>query len=244
MLASRAIPDDWLRHLTAGPIGLGLDVATTANKTSNPSSLVVSQQEGKYIHERLVVSWKTSDDRVTKAVVRAVLVQLANRRKRPRALSVDSSNEKFLARQLQREFTQFCPVRLISSGETTHWKGEDLTYKVLLGNLYSSLYEDALITIPAGAWIIDDRRLVRRDKGSFSTDLGPNGEHGDTFDGGKLAYWSLCRKGRAELHAAHISDSPATPEKNTAAAKGLRNWLARKMGLKTTLQPNSAAFKG
>lgn len=242
MLASRSIPVAWLRHLTSGPIGLGLDVATTQNKTSNPSSLVVSQQEGRMIHERLVVSWKTNDDRVTKAVVKLVLEQLTSARKRPRALCVDNSNEKFLGRQIQREFTRFCPVRLISSGETVHWKGEDLTFKVLLGNLYAGLYEDALITCPPGQWIIDDRRLVRRDKGSFTTDLGPNGEHGDTFDAGKLAYWALCRKGRAELHAAHISDSPATPAKSTAAKHGLKNWLAHKFGVKT--HQSTTQFKG
>lgn len=235
MNAANAIPAAWLRFLTSGPVAAGLDIATTAKKTSNPSSLVVSQREGNMIHERLVVAWKTTDDRVIKAILLCVLTQLASTRRKLRALSIDSSSEKFNARQIKRDFTKFCPVRLIDSGGKVNWKGEDTTFKVLLGNLYSGLYEDALITIPEGQWIIDDRRLVRHESGSFTTDLGPNGEHGDTFDGGKLAYWGLCKAGRAEIAAATISTSPANPAKPRLVA-GITNPLARKHGLRLSQQ--------
>jgi hypothetical protein len=232
MLTPRqALPRDWLAHLTQGPIGLGLDLATTANKLSNPSSLTVTQQEGKMIHTRLVIRWKTTDDRVTKAIVRHALEDLASVRKKARGLSVDASNEVFLCRQLKREFSKFCPVHLIASGATTNWKGEDIPFKILLGNLYAALFEDSLITIPNLQWLIDDHRLVQRDKGSFKTDLGPNGEHGDTFDSGKLSYWSLLRKGRAEIHAAHVATSPAASAPSNVTSQ-LKNWLAKKTGLR------------
>lgn len=231
----QALPRDWIRHLTGGAIGLGLDLATTANKTSNPSALVVSEQVGRMIHERLVIRWKTTDDRVTKALLRLVLEDIDSTSRRPRGLSVDASNEVFLCRQIKREFSRFCPVHLVAGGQSIAWKGEDITAKVLLGNLYASLYEDSLVTFPNLSWIIDDRHLVKRDKGSFTTDLGPNGEHGDTFDGGKLAYWSLLRKGRAELSAAHISTSAATTNAAPASlTSGLKNWLARKAGVTLT----------
>lgn len=232
MLTPRqALPRDWTRHLTNGPVGLGLDLATTANKTSNPSSLTVSQQEGRMIHERLVIRWKTTDDRVTKAIVRLVLEDLAERRMKARGLSVDASNEVFLCRQIKRKFSKFCPVHLVAGGAITEWKGEEIAFKILLGNLYSTLFEDALITIPNLQWIIDDHRLVQRDKGSFKTDLGPNGEHGDTFDSGKLSYWSLLRKGRADIHAAHVADSAAAPAPSNVTSQ-LKNWLAKKTGFK------------
>jgi hypothetical protein len=40
-------------------------------------------------------------------------------------------------------------------------------------------------------------RLVRRDRGSFTTEVGPGGEHGDTFDSHKLAQNSLESTGGA-----------------------------------------------
>jgi hypothetical protein len=232
MLTPRqALPKDWTRHLTGGPIGLGLDLATTANKLSNPSSITVSQQEGNMIHERLVIRWKTTDDRVTKAIARLALQDIADTRRKPRALSIDASNEVFLCRQLKRELSKFCAIHLIASGAVTQWKGEEITHKILLGNLYAALFEDQLITIPNVQWLIDDHRLVQRDKGTFKTDLGPNGEHGDTFDSGKLSYWSLLKKGRADLHAAHISSSPATTNTPSHIASQLKNWLAKKSGI-------------
>ncbi len=84
---------------------------------------------------------------------------------------------------------------------------------------------------PNERWIIDDRFLVKRDKGSFAADLGPNGEHGDTFDGGKLAYWPLLAPGRAEAAGVPIASSPATAARHPVAGQ-IKNWLAKKAGLR------------
>lgn len=235
MTPRQLISRDWLDVLGDGPIGLGLDLATTEKKTSNPSSLTLSQTDGRMVFERLVVRWKTGDDRVTKAVLHCVLSDLDSRKKKARGLAVDASSEKFLCAQIAREFSKFCPVRLVASGETLDWKGEKLSYKQLLGNLYSALFEDALIGLPEGEWIMEDHRLVMREKGSFMANLGPNGEHGDTFDSGKLANWCLVRGGRAEIHAASI-----TPQSDGRSLTGLKNWLAKKMGVSLS-KPNSAA---
>lgn len=218
------VPLDVLDRLGQGPLSVGLDLATTEKRTSNPSALTLSEQQGPQVVEWLNVRWKTSDDRVTKAVLRHVCEGLATRRRRLRAISVDASNERFLCAQLAREFSVYAPIRLVVSGEKTTWKGEEMTFKQLLGTLYSALYEDALIASAEAQWLGDDRRLVRREKGSFVADLGPNGEHGDTFDSGKLAYWGLVRPGRAEIAAASVG---------AAAGPGLRlkNWLARKRGI-------------
>lgn len=227
MTPRSVISRDWLDLLTDGPIGIGLDLATTEKKTSNPSSLTLSQSEGRIVYERLVVRFKTGDDRVTKEVLRIVCDDLAMKRKRARGIAVDASSEKFLCAQLAREYTKYAPVRLIVSGETLDWKGESLSYKQLLGNLYSALFEDGLVGLPEGEWILEDHRLVMREKGSFMANLGPNGEHGDTFDSGKLAYWPLVRGGRAEIAAASITGGTAGK-----ATVGLKNWLAKKMGVK------------
>lgn len=229
------IPRTWLDLVGNGPLGVGLDLATTQNATSNPSSLVLSESVGSMVFERLVIAWKTNDDRVTKGVLTVICEDLLSVKKKPRGIAVDASSEKFLCTQIAREFTKYAPVRQIVSGEKTRWKGEDLTFKELLGNLYSALYEDALIATAEGQWIIDDRRLVQREKGSFAAQLGPNGEHGDTFDGGKLAYWCLVRGGRAQVTAAGIGSGS-----NDAVSNRLKNWLAKKMGIRAR-QPGVAA---
>jgi hypothetical protein len=218
--------DPMLRRIGSGPVGIGLDLATTEKKTSNPSSLTVSEQAGPLIIEHLTVRWKTSDERVTKAVLRHICEALAMARRHIRGIAVDASSEKFMCAQIAREFTKFAPVRQIVSGEKTRWKNEDLSFKQLLGNLYSALYEDALIAIAPAVWLADDRRLVQRDRGSFIADLGANGEHGDTFDSGKLAYWCLVKSGRAEAVAAGLSSDPASP----AVLSRLKNWMVKKAG--------------
>ena len=234
MTPRQLISRDWLDLLGDGPIGIGLDLATTERKTSNPSSLTLSQTDGRIVYERLVARWKTNDDRVTKSVLRCVCEDLESRKKKARGIAVDASSEKFLCSQLAREFNKFAPVRKIVSGETLTWKGEELNYKQLLGNLYSALFEDALIGLPAGEWILEDHRLVLREKGSFMANLGPNGEHGDTFDSGKLANWCLVRGGRAEIAAASI-----TGGKTGGVMASLRNSFAKRFGV-ALAKPGSA----
>jgi len=52
----------WLaEHLTAGPIGLGWDLATTTKQTSNPSSFSVTEARGVEKIVRAIFNWKLSD---------------------------------------------------------------------------------------------------------------------------------------------------------------------------------------
>ena len=58
---NKLIPPTWAEHLKGGKVCLGLDVASTIEDKSNPSSLTVMEQwEGVY-YERLVVRWKPED---------------------------------------------------------------------------------------------------------------------------------------------------------------------------------------
>jgi hypothetical protein len=134
MLATEAIPTDWIRHLTGGPLGIGYDVATTEKKTSNPSSITVTEDSGGKYWERLVVRFKAGDPdaafQVLDSVLNAVPANLI------RSLCVDASNERYHAQNVRKKFRSICPVYLIVSGETIVWAGEKFSYKTLLGNLY------------------------------------------------------------------------------------------------------------
>ena len=71
------IPSTWAEHLKGGKVCLGLDVASTIEDKSNPSSLTVMEQwEGVY-YERLVVRWKTEDMDVMESIIRHVLKPIA-----------------------------------------------------------------------------------------------------------------------------------------------------------------------
>ena len=216
MTPREAIPESWTDYLTDGRIGVGNDLGTTTKKKSNPSSITVTQEDGRTFYDRLVVTWKTDNPDVSEAMLELVLSDIV--RAKPgklKGLALDASNEVFFATMLKKRFTKYCPVELVKGGSKITYKGESMDSKTLLGNIYTNLYDDDLKAMPAGSWLRDDHRLVTRDRGSFVTSLGRNGEHGDTFDSGKLATWILVKRGgRAEAHAVSVgSMGGSTPQR-------------------------------
>lgn len=199
MTPREAIPLSWTDHLRDGPIGVGNDLGTTTKKTSNPSSITVIQKEGLIYHTRLVVTWKTDDPDVSEAMLQCVLDDIA-RANRCRRICLDASNEVFFATRLKKALIRFCPVELVKGGAKIDYKGESMNSKTLLGNIYVNCFEDGIITLPLGDWLKNDHRLVTKDRGSFVTALGRNGEHGDTFDSGKLAVYAI-EKGSGRIQA-------------------------------------------
>lgn len=198
------VPRDWTRLLGTGPVGLGLDLATTEKDTSNPSSLTIAQQVGPLFVERLVMTWKTSREGVTRAMVGVVLADLKLVGLRLRRACVDATNERFFAQRLAAEFNSFCPWELVVASEAMEWHGEKLNMKTILGNLYAGEFAEGTARIPDERFLKDDHRLVKKDKGLFVASVSPDGQHGDTFDSGKLAKWALTRGGPAEISAVTV----------------------------------------
>ncbi len=204
MTPREAIPKSWTDYLTEGVIGVGMDLATTANKTSNPSSITVTQKVGNIYHTRLVVSFKTADPEVSEEMLKIILQDIAAI-SRTRRICLDASSEIFFATKLKKKILKFATVELVKGGSKVSYKGEEMNSKTLLGNIYVNLFEDGLITLPLGDWLRDDHRLVTKDRGSFLTLLGRNGEHGDTFDSGKLSIWAIEKgSGRARATATAV----------------------------------------
>ncbi|MFT3992611.1 MAG: hypothetical protein QM680_14550 [Luteolibacter sp.] len=205
MLASEAIPTDWTRFLRGGKLTLGYDVATTENKTSNPSSFTVSEEVGHRFYERLVVRFRSFDPDAAMVALESVLK--APQQQMWKGMGVDASNEKYHAQNVRKRFRSILPVTLISSGETLVWQRDKFTYKTLLGDLYISSYQDGAIACPDEKFILDDRRLVKNHAGSYVTDTDDEGNHGDTFDSGKLAHWiHLCGIGPVRADALQVGN--------------------------------------
>lgn len=204
MTPRQAISSEWAQRLTHGPLALGYDVATSEKGTSNPSALAVMQREGRICIARLIVSWKTREPAVARQIIAAALDDISHAGHKPRRLCIDASSEKFYAADIRTHFRARVATELVAGGQKLDFRGESLDAKSLLGNMYASALEDGLIFLPAGEWIEFDHRLVKREAGRFVTDLGPGGEHGDTFDAGKLSFWGLQSGGTVRAHAAQV----------------------------------------
>jgi hypothetical protein len=216
---SQIYPHGWCARVGTGRIGLGLDLGTTEQKTSNPSSLTVMEEVQGTYPTRLVLTWKTADERVTRELIRLTFVALskAGHLGQLHGMGIDASNEGIFAKQLQREFRRFCPVHLIKGGQKLAYKGEEHPAKVLLGNLYANAFTSGIMRLPAADWLREDHRLVTRAAGSFTTKVSPDGRHGDTFDSGKLAFWMLAKPGGVvDVGAAAVGNHRGTNRKVTA----------------------------
>lgn len=228
MTPREAISSAWTSRLTDGPLALGYDIATSERGTSNPSALTVMQRDGRMAISRLVISWKTREPAVARAVLTAVLDDLRAADKKPRRLVIDASSEKYYAADLRTFLRSRVAVELVAGGQKLSFRNEEMDAKTLLGNMYVSAIEDGLLLLPEGAWIELDHRLVKREAGRFVTDLGPGGEHGDTFDSGKLAYWGLQSAG--VVGAAAVQVGTGTGAASPAKRPGLIGPIGRIVG--------------
>jgi phage FluMu gp28-like protein len=208
---AEVLPRDLPSLLMPGSkLSLGYDVATTTKAKSNPSSLSLLEQIGMNTFVRMILRWKSADPSVSKAILFAVLMLLAPRR--PVALVVDSSNEKYYAAQIQRELAALVNVILVSSGESTIYLGEKMSFKVYLGNLLVNALDDGQIALPDVEWVSKDFRLVKRTAGSFETDVDEAGNHGDTFDSTKLGLHGFTAGGGpAEAFGARVGQFGGEP---------------------------------
>lgn len=208
-------------------IGLGYDIATTTKAKSNPSSLTLLEEVGVNYIARLVLRWKTADPAVARAIITAVLMLIAPRR--PVRLVIDASNEKYYATDLRKALRALVTCDLVSSGESITYLGETMSYKQYLGNLAINMLEAGHLWLPNEDWLSADWRLVNRSDGTFVTELGKNGEHGDTFDSTKLALHGLVSpsSGPAEAAAAQVGNYGTTGR--AAIASQFKNPAARQL---------------
>lgn len=201
-------------------IGLGLDLATTTGEKSNPSGLAVTQEVGLMRMVRLLVRFKTDDPDVTTGLIELVHAGLRSRGLNARRLCIDATNERFFAVQLKRKLTGKLPVELVISSEKTTYLGEDMLWKVYLGNLLINTADDGYLALPGEQWVKNDLRQVVRDRGTFTAEVAEDGGHADCFDGIKLSLHALKAKGgRGDVKAA----GPGTLGRATAAGRKVLN---------------------
>lgn len=185
----------WIReHVGGGPVGLGLDLATTEKATSNPSAFAIVEQVGVDLIARALIVWKTKDPDIAMDRI-ARLVDAVEKRPaggRAKALSVDATNERYFASDIRKALAKRLPVHLIVNSETVERPGyEPMNYKQFLGGQLVGELDDNHLWLPPERYIKDDFRLVKKERGLFVCEPDTDGKHGDTFDATKLAIHSL-----------------------------------------------------
>jgi hypothetical protein len=152
----QAWPDDWKYLLGDGRIAIGLDPATTTKKLSNP----------------------TDDPAITRAMLDRAIDLPDN--KRVRRIVVGATSERFFATDLRSKFAGKAPVELVIESEGVQYLGEQMSYKLYLGNLVVNMFNDARIFVPNQVWLRNDLR--QKEGATFQADPDENGNHADAFD--------------------------------------------------------------
>jgi hypothetical protein len=188
------------RTLGEGEIGAGVDVATTTNESSNPTSVTLTERRGaEYLSNVLV--WKTRDARVQRERLAAIIRTV---RERPggkplRRLCLDSTNEQLFARETRDELGHLVAIELVDARNSVApvppGYVKTPNYKTWLGDLYAGCVNDHRAVLPGDAYLKEDHRIVLKSGGLFQCEPTPDGKHGDTFDSGKLALHALASHG-------------------------------------------------
>lgn len=178
------LPADWRARLgeITEPVTVGFDVATTEKNSSNPSSLTIAEKRGTELLARAILRWKTSEPKVSTAIVLEIVRTLKVRR-----LVIDATNERFFAKALADACSRHCTVELVVSSEKIQIGAVEMLVKTYLGNLCTNAIEDGRLALPPAREVRNDFRLVRRVRGGFDNEVDGSGNHGDTFDSTKLA---------------------------------------------------------
>lgn len=189
------------RRLEDGTVGIGVDWATTEKETSNPTAVTVMERRGIEKVAVLTVTWKTRDpdlaiERLEK-IVRAVEDRdfggpLRQSKHRVRRLCQDATSEKYHCANVRKALRGAVIVEDVVGSETIELPGkEPMTMKAYLGNQFVGELDDNHVTLAPERYIKEDFRLVKRDRGTFVTEISGSGQHGDTFDSHKLASYAL-----------------------------------------------------
>jgi hypothetical protein len=203
-------------------VGLGFDIATTTGQKSNYSSLTLAERAGKYVIHRVIWRWKEADAQAALSRLTPFVLGLtAHLGRSPRALCIDASSEVYFATLVRNALKDYCPVRLIRGNDAFVQNGANISAKQLLGDLYTSSLDDGLAVLPSVRWLFEDHRLVKKERGQYVADVGPDGCHADSFDSCKLAHFALASPNGAGVAAAFVRDDSDTGDVLRYAKGGL-----------------------
>ena len=206
---AEAWPDEWKYLLGDGPIAIGVDPATTTKKLSNPTSIAVTQRVGLDYFVRAVIRFKTSDPAVTRAFIDLAITLPDN--KRARRVVIAATSERFFATDERSRLAGRVPVELVIESEKTKYMGEEMTYKLYLGNLLVNSLNDVQLAVPNAVWLRNDLR--QPEGATFQAEPDESGNHADAFVAiGCSLHGLISAGGPATAAAVALSNIGAPPQ--------------------------------
>jgi hypothetical protein len=183
------------KHLGDGPVGVGVDWASSQKEGTNPTSVTVTEGDGENDIQRVVMVWKASRPELQRERVRRVVETINSRPKggRARRMAQDATGQQLFCRDVANELGSLVPVESVVMSETVELPSYDtpISKKTYLGDLYVARLNDNRLTLPPERYVREDHRMPKKIKGLYVCEPAPDGKHGDTFDSGKLASWAL-----------------------------------------------------
>jgi hypothetical protein len=227
-----AWPDDWKYLLGDGPIAVGVDPATTTKKLSNPTGLVVTQREGLDYVVRAAIRFKTNDPAVTRAFIDRA-IDLPNN-KRVRRVVILATSERFFATDERSRLAGRVPVDLVIESERVSYMGEEMTYKLYLGNLVVNTFNDNRIAAPNAVWLRNDLR--QPEGATFIAEPDENGNHADAFCAlGASLHGLIAAGGPVTATAVPLSSIGAPPVLRAGLKNPLAHLFPKRYAINTSL---------
>jgi hypothetical protein len=194
----------WLdKNLTAAPVGIGVDPATTVKAKSNPTGVTVTEEHGNLYAARLILAWKTDNPAVADERIDRILATIKQRMSGggpAKAMCIDATNERYWASATRDRLAGELPVTLVVGSEKyADAHGEPMNMKQYTCSMLIGELNDNHLTIPPERYVLEDWRLVRTERGIYAWDPDAQGRHGDTFDSTRLSIFSFEIGGPVEV---------------------------------------------
>lgn len=188
----KLVPIYWTGGLIpAKDAAFGWDVSSSDKSgSSNPNSFTCTQERGIHRHTALVVRWLCLWPRVNDALIAMLLADAKAAGARLKGFGIDGSNDMLNARRVAAACSPLLPCSIFQSGAKHPTAG--VNWKEHLGGQYTAAFTDNLYSLPpapegrSSDWLLQDHSLVIKVGSSYVNTLS-RGNHGDTFDSGKLA---------------------------------------------------------
>ena len=178
-------------RLGKGPVGIGVDWASSQKESSNPTSVTVTEGDGENELQRAVFIWKASNPEIQRERLGRI-VSTVNTRKsggHVRRVGLDATGQQLFCRDVAASLGGIAPVELVVMSETVTLPGYDtpVSKKTWYGDLYVSKFNDNRVAAPPERYYREDHRLPKKINGLYVCEPQADGKHGDTFDSGKIA---------------------------------------------------------
>lgn len=218
----------WLAtHLSADPVGVGIDPATTTNQTSNPTGVTVSQRRVDGFYQPAVFVWKEKNPKVARERIARILDCIRHSPAgRVRRCCLAITNEQYFGRETAQDLGHLAPFELVDERckvePVPAGYKRDPNYKTWLADQYAAQVNDNHYTMPPEEYYKNDQRMVVKTGGSYECEPGPDGQHGDTFVSGAMGQHALSGAGGALTSTEGIFMGESGP--------GRRIFLPRRLG--------------